>query len=88
MPKTFLKRCCKCDRPIVHVEKLEWKWAKKKRKAMVSEDDPDLKNDPDLWKPICPACRPPVEPTILYPFSVWEVTETGLRHTLVDAPNI
>lgn len=82
MPKTLLKRCCKCDRQIVRVGKEFWRWAK--RNVRPTEEDPDL------GKPICGSkeCRPGIEAmSILYPYSVWEVTETGFRRTLVDAPN-
>lgn len=76
MPKSFAKRCCKCGQPV-RVEKYEWKWVKER---FIPTDE-----SPDLGKAICGDCREASLPVVLYPFSVWEVTEEGFRHTLVDA---
>jgi len=76
MPKMLLKRCCRCDQKVVRVDKEYWRWAKRNLKPTQA--------DQDIGKPICQECRPPIEATtILYPYSVWEVTETGFKHTLV-----
>jgi hypothetical protein len=78
MPKTLLKRCCKCDQPVVRIDKEEWRWAK--RTIFPSE------TDPDFGKPICKDCRTPIQATVLYPYAVWEVTKKGFQRTLIDSP--
>lgn len=75
MPKSFAKRCCKCGQPV-RVTKHEWKWTRKFVPTAESAD---------LGKAICLGCHEPLPVTVLDPYSMWEVTEKGFRHTLVDA---
>lgn len=78
MPKSFTKHCLFCG-ALVKTNKGEWKFV---RKNVVPTTE-----DPDLGKAVCWPCQEArYQSKPLYPFSVWEVTDNGFRHTLVGPP--
>lgn len=81
MPQHFTKFCHDCGAPV-KVSRREWKWG---REMMEKYTGPE---NPAHGKAMCDSCQiarwEKNQLGVLYPVSVWQVTEQGFVHTLLD----